>query len=319
MKRKLIVLQRESDRKIVPKVSMNSLRKMASISLTATAALKKMIELMLSITLTTLRISDSTYYLDDVKMTKDEITAIARTMKRHAFESKNTRIRKRIDDKKAVYDILQISAQINAALKNHLKRSVIFIKILQQDNRNQQLNNATIQLERDDHSKKMSKICEHLTKAIRFAANVTQVRYIMNTLESFTTENLEAYRKSMKRWVENYNLKIESIFGFVELYRNPYDVKCEWRDVISIVDPQQTAKLTTLVNSFTKFIRTLSWAMPNVNDGKGSFEKFEFQTSHFFIVHGLLSNHRNSWLFWLNSNDSTRLRLQQCLRNIQCV
>lgn len=74
----------------------------------------------------------------------------------------------------------------------------------------------------------------------------------------------------MKRGIEDYNLRVE----------------CEWRGVISIADPQQSAKLTALVNSSTKFVRSLPWAVPNVNNGKGPFEKLEFQAPNFSIVHG---------------------------------
>jgi hypothetical protein len=57
---------------MVPKTSVNTLRKMASISPAATDALDKVIDAMLSTTTTALGLLDSTYYLGQ-KITIDEI------------------------------------------------------------------------------------------------------------------------------------------------------------------------------------------------------------------------------------------------------
>ncbi|PYI04330.1 hypothetical protein BO78DRAFT_431386 [Aspergillus sclerotiicarbonarius CBS 121057] len=119
------------------------------------------------------------------------------------------------------------------------------------------------------------KICEHLTKAIRFAANDTQARYIIDYLESFIAGSLDAYRRSMKRWVGDYYPSVESIFGFVEPYRDPYG----------------TAKLTALVENSTKFMQTLPWATANVNNGKGPFEKDLFNAPSFSILHAKFPSH----------------------------
>lgn len=228
-------------------------------------------------------------------MTRDEVASLAHVMEKHAIEPENTRVRKSMNGDKAVYDILVASAQTNATLGDHLKGTAIPTNFLPHDD-DDRPNEATIRIERGDHSREMSKICEHLLKALRFSANDTQARYIVDYIDSFTSGSLEAYRRSMKRWVEDYEPRVESIFGFVEPYRDPYGVRCEWRAVISIADPQQTAKLTTLVDSAADFIRTLPWAVRNVNDGKGPFEKADFQAPHFSIVHGLLPNHElNAW------------------------
>lgn len=263
-----------------------ALRKMASISSAATASLEEIIYAILSITPSTLGLLESTYYPGDNQITTDEIAAVARVMEKHDLEPENTRVRKSKDGDKIVYDILQASAQTNTMLETRLKGSAIPIKVLQQSSGGKRIDDATIQLVRGDHSHEMLKICGHLTKAIRYSANDTQTCYLMDYLESFTTGSLEAYRRSMKHWVEDQNPRVESIFGFVEPYRDPYGVRCEWRGVVSIADPTETAKLATLVNSSTKFIQMLPWAVPNVNNGKGPFEKTEFQPPHFSIVHG---------------------------------
>lgn len=56
--------------------------------------------------------------------------------------------------------------------------------------------------------------------------------------------------------------------------------------VISIADLEETAKLTTLVKDSTKFIRTLPWAVPRENNGKGPFDNNELRSPDFSIAHG---------------------------------
>ncbi|KAF2964127.1 hypothetical protein GQX73_g9456 [Xylaria multiplex] len=284
----------EGDRKIVPAVSADSLRKMASISPAATAALQDVIQPMLSPTPTALTLSESAYYLGDAKITLGEIAAVARVMQLNGLEPENTRIEKSVENSRTVYKVLQASVQSNADLQNHMRGSAIPIDILQQGGEDSQLD-GEVRLVRGDHSAEMSKIREHLLQAVRYTANEKQALFILDYLESFTTGGLEAYRRSMKNWVQDMYPRVESILGFVEPYRDPYGVRCEWRGVISIADPQETAKLTTLVKDSTKFIQTLPWAVPGNNDGKGPFEKTEFRAPDFSVVHALAFVCSNVW------------------------
>ena len=240
---------------------------------------------MLSTTPATLALTHSTYYPGSIKITLEEISAIARVMEDFGLEPENTRLRKGMDGDQTVYEILQASSQTNAELRKHLKGSAQPIDILHSPSLNH-TQNATVRLLRGDHLAEMAKVCEHLLKAVRFSANDLQTRFIMDYLESFTTGSLEAYRRSMKNWVQDCYPRVESILGFVEPYRDPYGARCEWRGVISISDPHETAKLTALVENSTKFIQTLPWAQAGCNDGKGPFEKSEFKAPDFSIVHG---------------------------------
>lgn len=277
--------QGESDRKSVPAVSANTLGKMASISQAATTALGAVIRPMMSPTPTALTLSESTYYLGDAEIAFNEIAAIAHVMQLNSLEPENTRVHKSTDSIKTTYQVLQASAQSNAELWNHLKGSAVPIGVLRQGSAETPLD-GVVELVRCDHSAEMTKICEHLLQAVRYAANDTQDRFISDYLESFTTGSLEAYRRPMKNWVQDSYPRVESILGFVAPYRDPYGVRCEWRGVFSVVDPEETAKLATLVQYSTKFIRTLPWAVPGINDGKGPFEKNEFRAPDFSVVRG---------------------------------
>ncbi|KAI0868251.1 dipeptidyl peptidase III [Hypoxylon argillaceum] len=284
----------EGDRKIVPAISADSLHKMASISEAATAAFQTVIQPMLSLTPAALTLSESAYYLGDTKIAVDEIAAIARAMQLNDLEPENTRINKSTANPGASYQVLQASVHSNDEFQNHAKGSAVPINVLQQGGEDSQLD-GDVRLLRGDHSAEMTKICEHLLQAVRYSANDTQTRFILDYLESFTSGSLEAYRRSMKNWVQDVYPKVESILGFVEPYRDPYGVRCEWRGIISIADADETAKLTTLVKDSNKFIRTLPWAVPGNNDGKGPFEKTEFRAPSFSVVHALAFVCSNVW------------------------
>ncbi|KAI1129103.1 dipeptidyl peptidase III [Nemania abortiva] len=284
----------EGDRKIVPAVSADSLHKMASISPAATVALEAIIQPMLSPTPTALTLSESAYYLGDDKITLDEVATIARVMRLNDLEPENTRIQRGTGDSRVSYKVLQASVESNAELRDHIKGSAFPTEVLWPGNRDDKLD-GVIRLVRGDHSAEMAKICEHLLQAVRYSANATQARFILDYLESFTSGSLEAYRRAMKNWVQDVYPRVESILGFVEPYRDPYGVRCEWRGVVSIADLQETAKLTTLVNDSTKFIRTLPWSVPGDNDGKGPFEKTEFNAPAFSVVHALAFVCSNVW------------------------
>ncbi|PWY87059.1 dipeptidyl peptidase III [Aspergillus sclerotioniger CBS 115572] len=246
----------ERDRKIVPRVSADSLRIMASISPATTEALEKVIEPMLSTTPATLGLSNPAYYPGAAERTKDEIAAVARVMERHGLKPEKTRIRKSVDGDHVVYSILQASLIKESDQEKRFGGSGPFFDILQQGGGDQPLGDAT-------------------------------VRFVRGTLEG--------YRRAMKHWLEDYSPRVESIFGFIEPYRDPYGVRCEWRGVVGISDSQQTAKLTELVENSAKLMRTLPWAVAEVNDGKGPFEKDVFKTPSFSIVHALAFLCSNVW------------------------
>lgn len=267
-------LQGEGDRKVVPNVSAHALRKIASISPKATTALEKIIDPFLSTPPFSLGFPDensqSNYYPGEERITHEDIATLAKVMEKYSIEPENTRVRKFMDGSKLTFAILQASAEttntINQLYENGLE--------------------AMIHIERGDHASEMSKICSALTEAVKYAANLEQTTLLSDYVKSFSTGNLDVYRKSQKTWVTDISPRVENILGFVEPYRDPYGVRAEWEGAVCISDPDETRKLKALVDCSTKFIRTLPWAVPDDNDGKGPFEASLFQAPDFAIVHG---------------------------------
>ena len=188
--------------------------------------------------------NQSNYYPGEERITKEDIAMVAKVMEKHSIEPENTRVRQVIDAAKPTFEILQASVE-----------TTTIISQLDGDGLE-----ATIRVRRGDHTAEMSRICSALVEAAKYVASDKQAALLFDYIESFRTGSLEAYRKSQKTWVTDISPRVENILGFVEPYRDPYGVRAEWEGAVCIFDPDETSKLSALVDGSTKFIRMLPWA-----------------------------------------------------------
>ncbi len=265
--------QADGNRKAVPRISADALRKMAGISPATTSLLDKIIHPLLTAAPNSLGFpgpgTQSTYYPGPEAITKNEITAIAHIMENNSIEPENTRLSKKVEGGAPVFHILRASAE-TSSVSTELPGGDL---------------GSMVRVTPGDHAAELSRICAALQEAAKYASNRTQVKVLNEYIESFTTGSTEAYRRSQKIWVTDLSPRVESIFGFVEPYRDPYGVRAEWEGIVSISDPDETRKLAGLVNDSAKVISLLPWASLE-NDGKGPFEASLFQAPDFTIVHG---------------------------------
>lgn len=262
------------DRKVVPQVTPGALRKMAEVSQDASGALEKIIEPMFAVPPYYLgypgETAQSSYYVGNEPITVEEIRAVAGIMQKHHIEPENTRVRKTIvEDKPSVFDIVQASVE-------HAAPSLL-----------ESTPEAIFRLVRGDHSAELHKICAELEQASKYASNETQVSLSQKNIDYFRTGDVDNFLDAQRLWATDNSPRVEHVIGFMESYRDPYGLRCEWESIASISDPRETSKLDGLVENATAFIRLLPWAVPEVNDGKGPFEPCGFNAPNFTIVHGL--------------------------------
>jgi dipeptidyl-peptidase-3 len=74
--------------------------------------------------------------------------------------------------------------------------------------------------------------------------------------------------------------------GFLFGYRDPYGMRAEWQASAGIALPEETSKMSQLVEKSPELVCTLPWAMPGENGGKGPFEPSELDVPDFAIIHG---------------------------------
>ncbi len=182
----------------------------------------------------------------------------------------NTRIRKTAVSGSTVFEVLQASTQ-EPGLSDEFALPDF---------------KGVVRIIHGDHSNELKHICSCLAEASNFAANDTQRRYLAEYIESFQTVSLHSYSNSQRTWVGDIQPRVESIFGFVEPYRDPYGTRAEFEGLVAISDPNETKILTELVTHSTTFIRRLPWAMQtsSENDGKGPFENALFEPPDFSSV-----------------------------------
>ena len=172
----------------------------------------------------------------------------------------NTRIRKVLNGTLTTYDILQASVVIDDELPyREIKDPEV---------------NGIIRILRGDHAEDLTKVCNCLKKAQEYTANTVQSKVLQQYQLSFQTGDMEAFKQSQRLWVTDIKPTVESIFGFVEPYRDPYGTRAEFEGLVAFVDVEETKVLTRLVDTSAKYIRLLPWAGNTCeNDGKGPFEK----------------------------------------------
>ena len=268
-----IKIQRKGDRKAVPNLSATALRKIGSISPEAGRALDDIIHPMLSMPPFKLDFPDddnhSNYYPGEERITPEEINAVSKNMETHSLEPENTRIRKCRNGTEFSFEILQASAETDTSI-SHVDLDCFGVEI---------------RLKRGDHAVELSKINAALQEALKYAVSTEHTNLLSSYIESFRTGSLDAYRQAQRIWVDDASLRVENIFGFVEPYRDPCGIRAEWQGFVGISDPHETRRLRTLVERSTEFIRTLPWAVPGENDGKGPFEANLFRAPDLSIVH----------------------------------
>ncbi|KAF9770755.1 hypothetical protein IL306_011624 [Fusarium sp. DS 682] len=258
--------------KIVPEISHEVCRKLASISDGATALLEKVITPMLSPSPSVLGYpgdnAQANYYPGPNRIAQDEVAHVGTVLEEHGIEPENTRIAKSQDGDKSSFDVLVASTTTEV-----VEEWTGFDE-----------QGTVIRLVGGDHSRKMSKISASLLQAKKFAATDKQAQIIDHYVQSFQTGSLQAFRESQKLWVTDKSPNVEIVIGFVEPYRDPHGVRGEWEAMICISDPVESARLKKLVDRWDVFIRQLPWAVEGINDGKGPFEKSLFEPPDFASV-----------------------------------
>ncbi|KAI9846535.1 MAG: hypothetical protein M1837_003956 [Sclerophora amabilis] len=258
------------DQKFNPKVTTEFLEKVSSVSLVASELHKQFAEVIVGQTPSSLGfpsdVAQSSYYPGTSRMSREEIAEVSRILENNSIHPENTRILKFMERGVVTYDVLQGSIEL--------------------DSQPRDLDLGRVRLVRGDHAKELELICDSLEEAREYAANRPQKKFTAEYQRSFRSGDIEAYKESQKTWVKDFQPAVETIFGFVEPYRDPFGVRAEFEGLVAVVHKEETKMLETLVENSSKFIQRLPWAENMTeNDGKGPFEKASFENPDFTSLH----------------------------------
>jgi dipeptidyl-peptidase-3 len=218
----------------------------------------------------------STYYLGDRTLENmDEVSTVSKLMESSRIFPENTRLRKSVttegESTLRTYDILQASVEEDEdALQVPDDHSA---------------SGTRIRLVRGDHKEDLKKINQSLREAMKYAANCEQQELLAGIAESFSSGDLNSYREAQIVWVKDKAPKVETVFGFVEPYRDPLGVRAEFEGIVGISDSERTKVLRRLAEIASDIIPQLPWAEGHEeNNGKGPFEKELFDIPDFASV-----------------------------------
>jgi dipeptidyl-peptidase-3 len=211
-------------------------------------------------------ITQSAYYPDCSEISQEEIDEISTVMHSHSIGPENTRIQKTIMGHSLTYTILQASVEISTKRLTDLPL------------------HRPVYIDRGDYSPHLKYVCQFLEMARLHSANPLQSEISSFHQRSFISGDLEMYKEGQRLWVKDKSPSIETNFGFVEPYRDPFGTRAEFEGIVGLVNKDETKTLTNLVQQADKFVRRLPW-VKNTGNGYGAFEKESFGSPDFTSVH----------------------------------
>ena len=85
-----------------------------------------------------------------------------------------------------------------------------------------------------------------LKKAIEYAENDLQKKYISNLIEYYKTGDLALFDLYSIDWVKELEGDIDFVNGFIEVYGDPLGIKGSWESIVNFKDQEATKRATIL-------------------------------------------------------------------------
>lgn len=241
--------------------------------------------------------AQSTYYQASSPITKHEIAEITEIAAQSGIHPENTRLVKTVTGDHSRLDVIQSSVEKDVAGK---------LIIHTQD--------WEVHLVRGDHSSELRRICDYLRKASEHTEDSVKKTYVAKLCKSFQTGDMEEYKSSQRTWVHDHLTTVETIFGFVEPYRDPCGTKAEYEGIVGIENPGETAMLHRLCENADAFVKRLPWVHSHLGaDSLGDFEESTVQRPGFVSIECTLYPY-SALVRWLTIGSACVLQLPRVSR-----
>lgn len=113
----------------------------------------------------------------------------------------------------------------------------------------------------------ISKIVEHLEKAMAVAENDRQKNYTQKLIEYYKTGDLKIWDEYNVAWVQDTESDIDYVNGFIEDYNDPLGMKANWEAVVNFKD-KEASKRTTIISENAQWFEDNSPVDPRFKKDK---------------------------------------------------
>ncbi len=85
-----------------------------------------------------------------------------------------------------------------------------------------------------------------LNKAIEYAENELQKKYIGHLIQYYVTGDLSLFDQYSIEWVKEQEGDVDFVNGFIEVYGDPLGIKGSWESIVNYKDPEASKRATIL-------------------------------------------------------------------------
>jgi dipeptidyl-peptidase-3 len=96
------------------------------------------------------------------------------------------------------------------------------------------------------YGKAIEQIIFWLNKAVEFAENEVQKKYISHLIEYYTTGDLAKFDEYSIDWALEQTGDVDFVNGFIEVYGDPLGIKGSWESIVNFKDQEATKRATVL-------------------------------------------------------------------------
>lgn len=277
--RVILNLQGEGDQKFVPDVPESFLHVICAISPAALDLCKQCAPAICASTPSHLgypsRIAQSSYYVGQVQITREEIDELAPLLVKAKIRPRHSRVCKDLDETGAhvVFDILQASVDRSDSPESLGTLS----------------NGAPVTSTKGDHSLELDNINTHLRAARQVTDHPLRVEFLDYYERFFQTGDMGLFDNAQRIWMKDKQPRVETFFGFNHKYRDPAGARAEFQGFMGLLDSDGSRELNALQQDAQKYIATLPWVdgLQRQGGANGPFEMDEFQAPDFNAVYGV--------------------------------
>jgi dipeptidyl-peptidase-3 len=96
------------------------------------------------------------------------------------------------------------------------------------------------------YGKAIEQIVFWLEKAVEYAENPLQKKYIATLIQYYTTGDLALFDQYSIDWVKELGGDVDFVNGFIEVYGDPLGIKGSWESIVNYKDKEATKRATIL-------------------------------------------------------------------------